>query len=79
MPPGHRPRNAPPGHNSEEGDALGQALREALARRADRAAASWTRELSEEAAAWVRRLDELEAADRAAAARMRAAGERRGP
>jgi hypothetical protein len=79
MPPGHRPRNAPPGHNSEEGDTLGQALREALARRADRAAASWVRELPEAVALWARWLDELEAADRAAAARMRAAGERRGP
>jgi hypothetical protein len=63
----------------EEGDALGQALREALARRADRAAASWVQELPEEVASWIRWLDELEAADRGAAARMRAAGERRGP
>jgi hypothetical protein len=63
----------------EEGDAMGQALREALARRADRTAASWARELSEAVALWARWLDELEGADRAAAARMRAAGERRGP
>jgi len=79
MPPGHRPRNAPPGHNSEKGDTLGQALREALARRADRTAASWARELPEAVADWIRWLDELEAADRAAAARMRAAGGRKGP
>jgi hypothetical protein len=63
----------------EEGDALGQALREALARRADREAASWVRELPEAVASWIRWLDELEAADRAAAARMRAAGGRKGP
>jgi hypothetical protein len=63
----------------EEGDTLGQALREALARRADREAASWVRELPEAVASWIRWLDELEAADRAAAARMRAAGGRRGP
>jgi len=63
----------------QEGDALGQALREALARRADRAAASWARDLPEAVALWARWLDELEAADRAAAARMRAAGGRKGP
>ena len=62
----------------EEGDALGQALREALARRADRTAASWARELPEAIADRIRWLDELEAADWAAA-RMRAAGGRKAP
>ena len=58
----------------EEGDVLGQVLREALARRADRVAASWARDLPEAVALWVQWLDGLEAADRAAAARMQAAG-----